>query len=168
MPKHYFAAMTRNTISLVGTALVVGSLTLILSLIAVELLGLRGGAYLGIVTFVLLPAVLLVGLILIPIGIRRERRRVAAGQAGGEGFRFPVLDMNNERTRKSVIGLLVLSTLSLVVLAAATYKGIEVMDSTAFALCMDNNLPIIVFNMADGTNIDKIVSGERVGTLVRT
>jgi len=43
-----------------------------------------------------------------------------------------------------------------------------VMDSTAFALCMDNNLPIVVFNMAGGRNIDKIVSGQRVGTLVRT
>ena len=50
----------------------------------------------------------------------------------------------------------------------ALTRGLQVMDSTAFALCMDNNLPIIVFNMADGKNIDKIVSGERVGTLVRT
>jgi uridylate kinase len=50
----------------------------------------------------------------------------------------------------------------------ALTRGLQVMDSTAFALCMDNNLPIIVFNMADGRNIDKIVCGERVGTLVRT
>ena len=50
----------------------------------------------------------------------------------------------------------------------ALTRGLQVMDSTAFALCMDNNLPIIVFNMADGSNIDRIVSGERVGTLVRT
>jgi uridylate kinase len=50
----------------------------------------------------------------------------------------------------------------------ALTRGLQVMDSTAFALCMDNNLPIVVFNMADGLNIDKIVSGERVGTLVRT
>jgi uridylate kinase len=50
----------------------------------------------------------------------------------------------------------------------ALTRGLRVMDSTAFALCMDNNLPIVVFNMADGRNIDKIVSGERVGTLVRT
>jgi uridylate kinase len=50
----------------------------------------------------------------------------------------------------------------------ALTRGLQVMDSTAFALCMDNNLPIVVFNMADGSNIDKIVSGERVGTLVRT
>ena len=50
----------------------------------------------------------------------------------------------------------------------ALTRGLQVMDSTAFALCMDNNLPIIVFNMAGGSNIDRIVSGEKVGTLVRT
>ena len=50
----------------------------------------------------------------------------------------------------------------------ALTRGLQVMDSTAFALCMDNNLPIIVFNMADSRNINRIVSGERVGTLVRT
>jgi uridylate kinase len=50
----------------------------------------------------------------------------------------------------------------------ALTRGLAVMDSTAFALCMDNNLPIVVFNMSNGRNIDKIVSGERVGTLVRT
>src|SRR5579863_3750642 len=50
----------------------------------------------------------------------------------------------------------------------ALTRGLQVMDSTAFALCMDNGLPIVVFNMADGRNLDKIVSGERVGTLVRS
>jgi len=50
----------------------------------------------------------------------------------------------------------------------ALTRGLAVMDSTAFALCMDNNLPIVVFNMADGHNIDRIVSGERIGTLVMT
>ncbi len=50
----------------------------------------------------------------------------------------------------------------------ALTRGLQVMDSTAFALCMDNNLPIVVFNMADEHSIDRIVSGEHVGTLVRT
>jgi uridylate kinase len=50
----------------------------------------------------------------------------------------------------------------------ALTRGLQVMDATAFALCMDNNLPIVVFNMADDRNINRIVSGERVGTLVRT
>jgi uridylate kinase len=50
----------------------------------------------------------------------------------------------------------------------AIEKGLRVMDSTALSLCMDNDLPIHVFNMADERNIDRIVSGERVGTIVRS
>jgi uridylate kinase len=48
----------------------------------------------------------------------------------------------------------------------ALERGLRVMDSTALSLCMDNDLPIYVFNMGDETNIDRIVSGEKVGTLV--
>jgi uridylate kinase len=48
----------------------------------------------------------------------------------------------------------------------AIERGLRVMDSTALSLCMDNDLPIYVFNMADESNIDRIVRGERVGTLV--
>ena len=50
----------------------------------------------------------------------------------------------------------------------AIERGLGVMDSTALALCMDNQLPIHVFNMDDEENIDRIVSGERVGTVVAT
>jgi len=50
----------------------------------------------------------------------------------------------------------------------ALQRGLKVMDSTALSLCMDNGLPIYVFNMDDESNIDRIVSGERVGTLVTT
>lgn len=48
----------------------------------------------------------------------------------------------------------------------AIERGLRVMDSTALTLCMDNALPIHVFNMADERNIDRIVCGERVGTIV--
>jgi uridylate kinase len=48
----------------------------------------------------------------------------------------------------------------------AIERGLAVMDSTALALCMDNSLPIYVFNMDDEHNIERIVSGERVGTVV--
>jgi uridylate kinase len=50
----------------------------------------------------------------------------------------------------------------------AIERGLRVMDSTALSLCMDNGLPIHVFNMADEANIDRIVCGERVGTIVAT
>jgi uridylate kinase len=50
----------------------------------------------------------------------------------------------------------------------AIERRLTVMDSTALSLCMDNSLPIYVFNMDDERNIDRIVCGERVGTLVST
>ena len=46
-------------------------------------------------------------------------------------------------------------------------RKLKVMDSTAISLCMDNNLPIIVFNVKEKGNIKRIVQGERLGTLVR-
>ena len=45
-------------------------------------------------------------------------------------------------------------------------KGLQVMDSTAISLCMDNNMDIIVFNMFQSGNIQKVVEGRAVGTLV--
>jgi uridylate kinase len=50
----------------------------------------------------------------------------------------------------------------------ALERRLRVMDLTALTLCMENGLPIYVFNMDDERNIDRIVSGERVGTLVAT
>jgi uridylate kinase len=50
----------------------------------------------------------------------------------------------------------------------AIERRLAVMDSTALSLCMDNSLPIHVFNMDDERNIERIVSGERVGTVVST
>jgi uridylate kinase len=50
----------------------------------------------------------------------------------------------------------------------AIRDGLRVMDATALTLCMENSLPIHVFNMDDAANIERIVSGERIGTLVHT
>jgi uridylate kinase len=50
----------------------------------------------------------------------------------------------------------------------ALRRQLRVMDSTALTLCMENRLPLYVFNMDDERNIDRIVCGERVGTLVAT
>lgn len=49
----------------------------------------------------------------------------------------------------------------------ALTRRLEVMDSTAFSLCMDNAMPIIVFDMSDPANILRAVRGEKIGTLVR-
>ena len=45
-------------------------------------------------------------------------------------------------------------------------RGLKIMDATAISLCMDNNLPVIVFNINKKGNIKKVVLGEKVGTLI--
>ncbi len=47
-------------------------------------------------------------------------------------------------------------------------KGLKVMDSAAISLCMDNGLPIVVFNLLKRHNIKRVVLGESVGTVVKT
>lgn len=46
-------------------------------------------------------------------------------------------------------------------------KNLRIMDMTAFALCMENNLPIIVFDMNQPGNLSKVVMGEDVGTIIK-
>jgi uridylate kinase len=46
-------------------------------------------------------------------------------------------------------------------------KGLNIMDMTAFTLCRENNLPIVVFNINDHDNLLKIVKGHKVGTLIK-
>ena len=48
----------------------------------------------------------------------------------------------------------------------ALNKGLKILDATAFSLCMDNNLPIVVFRLEDPGSLVRILQGERVGTLV--
>ena len=46
-------------------------------------------------------------------------------------------------------------------------KGLKVMDATAISLCMDNKLPIVVFNLNRQGNIKRVILGEKIGTVVR-
>ncbi len=49
----------------------------------------------------------------------------------------------------------------------AIKRRLKVMDLTAFSLCMENKMPIIVFNMNGKNNIEKVISGEKVGTVIQ-
>ncbi|MFL6138005.1 MAG: UMP kinase [Frankiaceae bacterium] len=50
--------------------------------------------------------------------------------------------------------------------AEALTRGLRVADATAFSLCMDNNLPIVVFSLLEDGNIARAIRGEKIGTLV--
>ncbi|GAB4431187.1 MAG: UMP kinase [bacterium] len=49
----------------------------------------------------------------------------------------------------------------------ALEKDLKILDASAFSLCRENNIPIVVFNVIDKGNIKKVINGENIGTLVR-
>ena len=106
---------------------------MIVTLFAIELFGFLGNPYIGIIAFLILPAVFLVGLLLIPWGIARERKLARrAREQGQPPPRFPVIDLNLDQTRKWALLFVVMTAANVVILAVATYKGVEVMESTEF------------------------------------
>jgi hypothetical protein len=133
MIKHFFAAITGNVASLTGTLLIVISLLLIGALLVMQGLGFEGGAYLGIITFVVLPMAFLAGLILVPVGLwwrkRGDAKPDAAGQPSGL---LPVFDLNQERTRGVLIGFVALAIPVLALAAGLTFKAVHYMDSDEF------------------------------------
>ncbi len=50
----------------------------------------------------------------------------------------------------------------------ALNRGLTVMDSTALTLCMENGVPIVVFDLLREGNIERVILGEEIGTLVGT
>lgn len=132
MIRNFFASITRNAISLIGTALALASVILIISLFLIQKLGYEGGPYLGILTYLVLPAVFVVGLILIPVGAVLWRRKIHNLPGGEDTPLLPVFDLNVPQTRRWLLIFLGATTVNIIILASATYKGVEVMESVEF------------------------------------
>jgi hypothetical protein len=126
--------LTRSPIGLVGTTLAGTSGFLIVTLILWEAIGERQHPYLGIITYMVLPVFFILGLTLIVVGIRRQRRRIAAQLESGEIrlAEFPVIDLNDDRTRAWLMSAGAFGATAAVILAMATAKGVEYVDSNAF------------------------------------
>lgn len=132
MFKNFLASITRNAISLIGTALALTSLVLMASLFAMGQLGFEGGPYLGILTYLILPMMFVTGLILIPVGALLWRRKMHGMPGGEDTPLLPVFDLNSENTRKWLLIFLGATIVNIVVLASATYKGVEFTESVEF------------------------------------
>ena len=132
MIKNFLASITHNAISLVGTAIAVATLVLMASLFGMELWGFEGGPYLGILTYLILPMIFVVGLVLIPIGAFLYRRRLRRATGGEDTPLLPVFDLNVASTRRWMLIFLGATMFNVVIIAGATYKGVHVMESVEF------------------------------------
>lgn len=119
---------TRHWVSAIGVVLTTLSTIAFLAELALELSGQARGNYRGIVSYVILPAVFLVGLIMIPIGLRILRKREKAGKPTA----FPVINFNEPRVRSIALLVMVLTVVNLMIVSTATFKAVETMDSDNF------------------------------------
>jgi NapC/NirT cytochrome c family, N-terminal region len=133
MIRNYFSVITRSALSMIGTSIALVGFVLFITLFLIQIFGFRGGPYLGIIAYLLLPAVVVAGLTLVPIGIWRQTKKERVAVEHGEPApNLPIIDLNKPRTRKALAAFGVMSLLGLVVLAVGTYKGVEYMESVEF------------------------------------
>jgi nitrate/TMAO reductase-like tetraheme cytochrome c subunit len=120
-----------NPISLAGGAITTGSGVTMISYWMAELFGhLSDNPYLGIIFFLILPALFLLGLALIPVGVFLRRKKLQ--QAGRIPAAFPRIDLNDPIFRHGLDIVLVATIVNFLVVAAASYHGATYMDSPQF------------------------------------
>ncbi len=125
----HLPSAARNPISLVGVAVATATSVLFLGLLVVETLGLLRNPYVGLLLFVAIPALFLVGLLLIPVGIWRRRRRLALG---GTAEDWPVVDFRLPRTRQLVFTVAALTLVNGLIVSLAAYGAVHHMESASF------------------------------------
>jgi hypothetical protein len=96
-----------------------------------DLFGLHTNPYIGILFFLVLPGIFIVGLILIPLGAWVEKRRRDAGKAPSE-LQWPRIDLNVPAQRRTAVAIFVLTMANVVIVSLAAYRGVEYMDSVQF------------------------------------
>src|SRR5215831_346632 len=117
--------MSRHPVSVVGAWLVTVSAFAFILVIVTELFGFHGNPYLGLLYFVIIPMVFVLGLLMIPLGIVLERRRRAKGLAPA---RWPSFNLNDPAHRRGFVVFLVLTLVNVLIVSVAAYRGVEFMD----------------------------------------
>lgn len=123
--------LIRSPISVAGMVLTTASAVLFLVVFLADLFGLHTNPYIGIVFFLVLPAMFLVGLALIPLGAWFEHRRRLAGKPPSE-LLWPRLNLNDPIQRQRAVAVFALTMANIIIVSLAAYRGVEYMDSVEF------------------------------------
>jgi nitrate/TMAO reductase-like tetraheme cytochrome c subunit len=121
----------RNYISFAGALIVAASLASIILLVLIELTKATDNPYLGIVTYIFLPAILIAGLIVIAGGMLLERRR-RRRRPDSEIAAYPRIDLNDPRQRRIALSLVGVSFVFIFMSAFGSYRAYEYSESVEF------------------------------------
>jgi branched-subunit amino acid transport protein len=130
-PKTKTPSLLRNYISFVGAAITAAALVSVILLFLVEITSKQENPYLGILTYIIFPAILSLGLFVIILGMLIERRRRHKGTPE-QIAAYPRLDLNDSRARRAFFVFLFFTFLFISASAFGSYKAYEYTESEAF------------------------------------
>jgi len=122
----------KNWISIAGAVLAIFNLASILALAFLNSVFGFGGSYIGLFIYIVLPVFLVFGLILIPVGMRINRKKARKAQKEGKQLNWPVVDFNNVATRNAAIIFTVGTIFLLIISAVGSYEAFHYTESVEF------------------------------------
>ena len=127
---HRPGTLLRHPVAIVGAVIATATSVAFLALLVAALLGLFSNPYAGLVVFVALPAAFVAGLLLIPLGMWLQRRRLQRHPDAPTDW--PVIDLRDRRIRRSALAFVALTAVNVVILLIAGYGSLHWMDSPVF------------------------------------
>jgi NapC/NirT cytochrome c family, N-terminal region len=124
-------SLLRNYISLVGAAIVIASLVSVTLLFLIEITSNGENPYLGILTYIIFPSILMFGLLIVAVGLVRERRRRSRA-APEDVLAYPRLDLNDPKARRAFFTFLLVTFLFVSASGFGSYRAYEYTDSVNF------------------------------------
>jgi nitrate/TMAO reductase-like tetraheme cytochrome c subunit len=123
------AAAVRHPVSIAGAVLATVSAVLFIALVLAIVAGLLVNPYAGLIVFILLPLLFMLGLVLIPIGLRLQRRRVIRDPSAEE---WPVVDFRHASVRRTALIVVALTAVNIVIVLLAGYGTLRWMETPGF------------------------------------
>jgi nitrate/TMAO reductase-like tetraheme cytochrome c subunit len=124
------AALSRHPVAIAGVLLTTISAVVFVGVLIADAFGLIGNPYAGLVAFIAIPAFFVLGLLLIPLGLRLEARRERRDPRMARDW--PVLDFRNPTTRRGALLVALLTVVNILIVALASVGGMHAMESPAF------------------------------------
>ncbi|HEX5107254.1 MAG TPA: NapC/NirT family cytochrome c [Vicinamibacterales bacterium] len=123
-------ALARHPVAIVGALLTTVSAVLFIALVIAGLAGLFDNPYAGLLIFVAIPAVFVLGLLLIPLGMWLQRRKLARDPTAS--VEWPVVDFRLPRVRRTALVVAALTAVNAVIVLVAGYGSLHWMESPTF------------------------------------
>jgi nitrate/TMAO reductase-like tetraheme cytochrome c subunit len=123
---------SKNWTSIIGATIALITLFMIVFLFVISTIFNQGGSYLGIVIYIILPAFLISGLLLIPIGMWRKRKKIDISINDDESNKLPFIDLNDPKHRNAAAIFIIGTVIFLFVSALGSYEAFHYSESVSF------------------------------------